>query len=78
MSDTITLDSKVGRFVFFKDTPLSHAKLIRDAVMNQVLQPSYKKIKTGQDAVNYIRHNCAGSYSDTIFSFYPAPSFGRR
>jgi hypothetical protein len=73
MTDTRTLDSKVGRFIFFKETPLSHAKLIRDAVMNQVLQPNYKKIKTGADAVNYIRNNCAGSYSDTVFSFYPNP-----
>ena len=76
MSDTLILDSKVGRFIFYKETPLSHAKLIRDAVTNQVLQPSYKKIKTGQDAVNYIRNNCAGSYSETLFSFYP--SSGRR
>lgn len=79
MSDTITIDCKAGRFIFYSDVIMSHAKLVRDTVMAQVVNPdrTLPRIRTGADAVNFVRGYCRGSHSETPFTFIPKSS-GRR
>jgi hypothetical protein len=76
MAEAITLTSKVGRFVFKPDVILSHAKLIRDTVMAQILNPkpglpslrgnpSMEKIKS------MFTDDIGGPISQVSFEFIP-------
>lgn len=73
MNDRLILASKAGTFYFFRDAILSHAKLIRDAVTGEVLNPkrSRKKIRNSADAVEYILSECAGTFTKVPFTFVP-------
>lgn len=53
---TFTLTCKIGRFQFPSTTILSHAKLIRDAVMGQILNPNpqIKSIECEKDVHTYV------------------------
>lgn len=74
MERHITLTSKAGRFIFYSDVLLSHAKLIRDMVGAQVVnpQPRAPRIKSSSDARNYVRASDDGAVSDIPFSFVPS------
>ena len=71
--DDIVMDCKVGRFLFNPVTRLSHAKLVRDTVMGQMLNPvpGFKKVKTDQDARELIQ-SCTGTFSLAPFEFQPS------
>lgn len=38
-TSNMTMTTKIGNFTFRKDVPLSHAKLLRDSVLGQFLNP---------------------------------------
>lgn len=51
----MTLTCKIGRFVFNNRTPLSYAKLIRDTVQAQFLEPTDgRKLRTAEDCENFV------------------------
>ena len=56
-NDTYTLSCKVGKFQFAASTHLSHAKLIRDTIMGQLLvpKPGAKVIRNDADAMTVAR-----------------------
>lgn len=57
----MTLTSKVGKFIFDDEMPISKAKLIRDTVMGQILNPQDgRKIKTDDQAFNFARDSFPG------------------
>lgn len=64
------LTSAVGRFAFADDTPVSHAKMIRDSVVGAVLSPpeGMKKIRTEEEAYGYIRDEFGHVLSNVSFS----------
>lgn len=53
----IIMTSAIGKFTFAEDTPLSHAKIVRDGVTSQVLAPKQKQqeLKSIGDIYNYVR-----------------------
>ncbi len=70
----ITLTSPIGKFIFGEDTSPSHAKLIRDTIVGQWLNP---KIRTNhlhsvEDAMMFMRqhpsHTIANIWFDLILS----------
>ena len=75
--DRLILSSKVGTFYFYPGTLLSHAKLIRDTIMGQILSPKGKYRVSGElSATEYIREEVGGPAALVPFAFYP--SSGRR
>lgn len=56
-NEEFTIVTPVGRFVFHNSTPLAHAKLIRDAVMGQILNPKSNepRLRNSQDIYDYAR-----------------------
>jgi len=65
-----TLTSPAGRFFFSKEVILSQAKLIRDAITAQVMNPNpaLPNIRTETDAQQYILNNISGPASQANFS----------
>jgi hypothetical protein len=61
----------VGRFTFDEGTPMSHCKIVRDAVIGGVLSPpeGTRKLKTPQEAYDYVRDAFGHVLSDVTFSF---------
>jgi len=74
MNDRLILNSKAGTFYFFRDALMSHAKLIRDAITGEIMNPkrSHKKIRNSADAVQYIVSECAGTFAKVPFTFVPS------
>lgn len=67
----VIMSSKVGRFIFYPDVILSHAKLIRDAVTGQICNPNPNemRIRMSSDAPKYVHSFCDGSHKHTPFTF---------
>ena len=65
-----TLISPAGRFFFSKEVILSQAKLIRDAITAQVMNPNpaLPEIRCQTDAQQYSLSNIAGPASKVNFS----------
>lgn len=61
--------TRVGTFVFSSEVVLSHAKLIRDAVVAEVSRGRDSSIKGGYTARKYVKNHCTGSAYDTPFAF---------
>jgi hypothetical protein len=61
----------VGRFTFDDETPLSHAKVIRDAVIGGVLSPpeGTRRLRSPQEAYDYVRDAFGHVLSDVKFTF---------
>jgi hypothetical protein len=61
----------VGRFTFDPGTPLSQCKIVRDSVIGGVLSPpeGTRKLKTAQEAYDYVRDSFGHVLSDVKFSF---------
>lgn len=64
----LILSSRVGTFYFYPDARMSHAKLVRDAVMGQILNPDpeYRMIKVPADAYLFVK-TLRGSIKETPF-----------
>lgn len=64
------MSSKVGTFFFEDGVPYSHARLIRDSVLGQILspEPGMPKLKTEQDCKKFVRDHCPAVFSDAKFS----------
>jgi hypothetical protein len=60
---TLIMTCKIGKFIFEEGIVLSQAKLVRDAIMNQMLnpQPRTMRITNEEDAHTFIR-----SHDDVI------------
>ena len=59
-----------------RDHPLSHMRVVRDAVMAKVLNPKIDKarpIRSTEQLYNYTRDFIGGPASKTRFLFIPAP-----
>lgn len=69
------LTCKVGTFYFPADTPLSHAKLIRDAMMKGMLAPEKGARRINRyrrDHVHSFGHLIYGPAENVEFEFVPA------
>lgn len=73
MSDQqITLVSPVGHFVFDRHVVLSHAKLIRDAVMGQILnpKPNLPRLRNSQDIYSFAQEHLGRTLEGVSFTFH--------
>lgn len=54
-----TLTCKVGKFIFHDEVRLNTAKLIRDSVMGQMLNPKegYPRLRSERDCIEYARQS---------------------
>ena len=70
-NNDVIMTCKVGRFSFDRGVLLSHAKLVRDSIMAQILnpKPQFGKIKDEQSAREFVQNHCAGSFAHVPFSF---------
>lgn len=61
MNDTLKFTCKIGTFYFPKETRLSLAKLTRDTVMGQILnpEPRTQQINTAEDAEQFMRNSAS-------------------
>jgi hypothetical protein len=67
-----TLGSKVGKFTFEENTPMSHAKVVRDTVMANVMGCGEQRpVKNNHGAVELIRYNLEGPAKHTVFTWFP-------
>lgn len=59
----------IGKFVFEEGTILSHAKLIRDSLMGQILspEPGTPRIHSEQNCYDYVRNECGQQLAATRF-----------
>jgi hypothetical protein len=71
--DEYTLTCKVGHFIFKNDTPLSLAKVIRDAVMSRILgvNEDGPKPHTTEEANSWVMNHLQGPASRFGFTFVP-------
>lgn len=62
--------TRVGDFVFSAEVPLSHCKLVRDAVVGQILNRdlSQTKVRDTKTAKAFMK-SIAGSHSEVDFVF---------
>lgn len=67
---TLRFRTRVGDFVFSTAVPLSHCKLVRDAVVAQILKrdTSQIKVRDTKTAKAYMK-TIAGSHSEVDFVF---------
>lgn len=67
----VTFVTPVGRFVFQRTVPLSHAKLIRDAVMGQILNPKSNepRLRNSQDIYDYARDRLGHALARISFTY---------
>lgn len=51
---------RIGRLVFAEGTELSHARLVRDTLLGQVLnpQPGTARIHSEQNCYDFIKNEC--------------------
>lgn len=78
MAREITMTCKVGAFIFDKGIILSRAKLIRDAVMGQILNPKSRvELRTDVDVYNYVRDALSNDLARIPFEVRLAPSVTR-
>lgn len=71
MPGEITFVTPVGKFGFSKQVPLSHAKLIRDAVMGQILNPKSNepRLRNSQDIYDYARDRLGHALARVSFTY---------
>lgn len=67
----ITLVCPVGKFVFQRHVPLIHAKLIRDSVMGQILNPKSNepRLRNSQDIYDYARDRLGHTLARISFTY---------
>lgn len=73
MSDKqITLVSPVGHFVFHRSVILSHAKLIRDAVMGQILnpKPNLPRLRNSEDIYSFVQEHLGRTLEGVSFKYH--------
>lgn len=70
-NNDVIMTCKVGRFSFDQGVILSHAKLIRDSVMRQILNPQsqFGKITDEHSAREFVQSHCTGSFAHVPFTF---------
>lgn len=59
-----------------RDQPLSHMKIVRDAVMAKILDPKVdgaRSPRTTKQVYEYVRNRIEGPAKNTRFLFLPAP-----
>lgn len=68
---TLIMTCKVGKFTFPDGTPLSLAKLVRDTVMGQMLNPKQRElpVHTEAEAYELIRRSESTTLRETVFGF---------
>lgn len=67
---TRTFRTRVGDFVFSATVPLSHCKLVRDAVVAQILRRDLSEIKVRDTkTAKAFMKTIAGSHSEVDFVF---------
>lgn len=73
-NNTITMTTKVGRFLFFSSDVLSHCKIVRDSVMGHILNPQngLPRIKSSAEASAFVKQHVEGPASSVLFKFIPA------
>jgi hypothetical protein len=66
-----TLVTPVGRFVFHNTVPLAHAKLIRDSVVGQILNPKSNepRLRNSQDIYNFARDRLGHALARISFTY---------
>lgn len=74
MSDKVnevTLVTPIGKFVFPKTVPLAHAKLIRDSVVGQILNPKSNepRLRSSRDIYDYARDRLGHTLARISFTY---------
>lgn len=71
MSEEFTLVTPIGKFVFHKSTRMAHAKLIRDSVMGQILNPKSNepRLRNSRDIYDYARDRLGHVLSRISFTY---------
>lgn len=67
------LSSPIGDFYFAFGTPLSLAKVVRDNVVGQVLnpKPGEMSLETTDDISAFVRGRCGNVVAEVEFTFIP-------
>jgi hypothetical protein len=66
-----TFVTPVGRFSFHKSVPMAHAKLIRDSVMGQILNPKSNepRLRNSKDIYDYARDRLGHMLARISFTY---------
>lgn len=67
----VTFVTPVGKFVFQRTVPLAHAKLIRDSVMGQILNPKSNepRLRNSKDIYDFARDRLGHALARISFTY---------